>query len=104
MHKPLPASIGARLPKRRSTAALQGLRRLHSCGARAAKFHDASRVLTLSPRHFVMSTVRWIKSTSWELPFFGLPQEIPWPADVDPAIANQSPFEVEHLLNAIEQL
>jgi tetratricopeptide (TPR) repeat protein len=51
-----------------------------------------------------MSNVRWIKSTSWELPFFGLPREIPWPADVDPAIANQSPFEVEHLLNAIEQL
>lgn len=51
-----------------------------------------------------MSNVRWIKSTSWELPFFGLPQEIPWPADVDPAVANQSPFEVEHLLNAIEAL
>src|SRR4051812_34247245 len=51
-----------------------------------------------------MNPVRWIKSTSWELPFFGLPQEIPWPGNVDPAVANQTPFEVEHLLTAIEQL
>ena len=48
--------------------------------------------------------VRWIQSNSWELPFFGLPQEIPWPGDVDPAVANQMPFEMEHLLKAIEQL
>lgn len=48
--------------------------------------------------------VRWIESTSWELPFFGLPSGIPWPADVDPAEANKDPFEVEHLLRAIEAL
>ncbi len=48
--------------------------------------------------------VRWIESTSWELPFYGLPSRIPWPADVDPAVASQAPFEVEHLLRAIELL
>lgn len=48
--------------------------------------------------------VRWIESTSWELPFFGLPSRIPWPADVDPAEANKDPFEVDHLLRAIETL
>ncbi len=44
---------------------------------------------------------RWIESTSWELAFFGLPNRIPWPHDVDPAVANNDPFEVEHLLRAI---
>ena len=34
------------------------------------------------------TAVNWIDSTSWEPPFFGLPQRIPWPADVDPALAN----------------
>src|SRR4051794_21727090 len=51
-----------------------------------------------------MSPVRWIESTSWELPFYGLPSRIPWPATVDAAVANQEPFDVEHLLNAIELL
>ena len=50
------------------------------------------------------SLVRWIDSTSWELPFFGLPSHIPWPAEIDPAEANREPFEVEHLLRAIELL
>lgn len=50
------------------------------------------------------SAVHWIESTSWELPFFGLPQRIPWPADVDPAEANKDPFEMDHLLRAIELL
>jgi tetratricopeptide (TPR) repeat protein len=48
--------------------------------------------------------VQWIESTSWELPFFGLPTRIPWPADVDAAIANNDPFEIEHMLLAIESL
>ena len=47
---------------------------------------------------------RWIDSTSWELDFFGLPHRIPWPANVDPAIANRDPFEMEHLLQAIESM
>ena len=51
-----------------------------------------------------MNAVRWIDSTSWELAFYGLPSHIPWPADVDPALANQEPFDVEHLLKAIELL
>src|SRR3954471_195614 len=50
------------------------------------------------------AAVRWIKSNAWELPFFGLPSEIPWPAEIDPALANQSPLDVEHLLAAIESL
>ena len=44
---------------------------------------------------------RWVDSTSWEPGFFGLPNRIPWPPDVDPAVANSDPFEVEHLLRAI---
>src|SRR3954465_1791705 len=48
------------------------------------------------------TSVRWISSNAWELPFFGLPTEIPWPAEVDPALANQTPFDVDHLLTAIE--
>ena len=47
---------------------------------------------------------RWVESTSWELDFFGLPHLIPWPEAVDPAIANQDPFEIEHLLTAIESM
>lgn len=50
------------------------------------------------------SSVQWIDSNSWEVPFFGLPTHIPWPANVDAAIANQEPFEVEHLLDAIDLL
>lgn len=49
-------------------------------------------------------TYRWIESTSWELPFFGLPYRIPWPEDVAPEVANTDPFEVEHLLRAIEAI
>jgi len=44
---------------------------------------------------------RWVESTSWELDFFGLPHRIPWPQDIDPAVANNDPFEIEHLLRAI---
>jgi tetratricopeptide (TPR) repeat protein len=47
---------------------------------------------------------RWIDSTSWELDFFGLPHRIPWPANIDPAVANRDPFEMEHLLQAIEAM
>jgi tetratricopeptide (TPR) repeat protein len=50
------------------------------------------------------SSVVWINSTSWELEFFGLPNRIPWPATVDPALANNDPFEMDHLLDAIEAL
>ena len=48
--------------------------------------------------------VVWIESTSWELPFFGLPSRIPWPSEVDPAEANKDPFEIDHLLRALELL
>ncbi len=47
---------------------------------------------------------RWIESTSWELDFFRLPHRIPWPANVNPAVANREPFEMEHLLDAIEAM
>ena len=47
------------------------------------------------------TTFRWVDSTSWELDFFGLPHRIPWPTDVDPAVANNAPFEIEHMLRAI---
>ena len=50
------------------------------------------------------SSVCWIDSASWELDFFGLPHRIPWPAELDPAVANRAPFETEHLLQAIELL
>ncbi len=49
-------------------------------------------------------SVVWIESTNWELDFFSLPHRIPWPAEVDAAIANRDPFEVDHLLDAIEAL
>lgn len=44
---------------------------------------------------------RWVESTSWELDFFGLPHRIPWPQDIDPSVANNDPFEIEHMLRAI---
>jgi tetratricopeptide (TPR) repeat protein len=47
---------------------------------------------------------RWIESTSWELPFFGLPTRIPWPENVAPELANSDPFEIEHLLDAIDAM
>jgi len=47
---------------------------------------------------------RWTESNSWELEFFGLPKRIPWPAGVDPAAANRDPFEMNHLLDAIEAM
>src|SRR5829696_7147382 len=58
----------------------------------------------ISPAMPPASSVVWIDSTSWELEFFGLPSRIPWPANVDPAVANRDPFEMEHLLDAIEAL
>jgi tetratricopeptide (TPR) repeat protein len=48
--------------------------------------------------------IRWIDSTSWELEFFGLPSRIPWPANVDPKLANSDPFEMNYLLDAIEAM
>ncbi len=50
------------------------------------------------------ATINWIDSPSWELDFFDLPHRIPWPADVEAAVAEREPFEVEHLLRAIEAL
>src|SRR5260221_13469184 len=47
---------------------------------------------------------RWIESPSWELPFFGLPSRIPWPADVPEEVANRDPFELEHMLDAIDKM
>lgn len=47
---------------------------------------------------------RWIESTSWELPFFGLPTRIPWPNDVPDEVANRTPFEMEHVLDAIDKM
>jgi len=44
----------------------------------------------------------WVESTSWELPFFGLPSRIPWPADADPNLANGENFDHPTLLRAIE--
>lgn len=49
-------------------------------------------------------TVLWIPSTSWEVPFHGLTSPIPWPAEVDPAGANADPFEMEHMVTAVERL
>ncbi len=46
----------------------------------------------------------WIDCASWELDFFGLPHHIPWPSDVDAATASKEPFEVEHLIRAIDLL
>jgi len=53
-----------------------------------------------------MSTAsyRWIESTSWELPFFGLPDRIPWPSEVPDEVANREPFELEHVLDAIDRM
>jgi len=48
--------------------------------------------------------ITWIESTSWEPAFFGLPQRIPWPSDIDPVGANRAPFEMEHMLRAIKSL
>jgi tetratricopeptide (TPR) repeat protein len=48
--------------------------------------------------------VSWIDSTSWELDFFNLPHHIPWPSEVNPEVANQDPFELDHLLTAVERL
>jgi tetratricopeptide (TPR) repeat protein len=59
------------------------------------------RALFIKP---MSAPVRWIESTSWELPFFNLPQRIPWPENVDPTEANKDPFPVEHLMEAIDAL
>ena len=47
---------------------------------------------------------RWIESTAWELPFFGLPHRIPWPLDVPDEVATHTPFEMEHVLDAIDTM
>ncbi|TCO85550.1 tetratricopeptide repeat protein [Chthoniobacter flavus] len=47
---------------------------------------------------------QWIESTSWELEFFGLPNRIPWPSNVDPKLASSDPFEMNHLLDAVESM
>ncbi|MDB6173432.1 MAG: repeat-containing protein [Chthoniobacteraceae bacterium] len=44
----------------------------------------------------------WIDCASWELDFFSLPHRIPWPNDVAPEVATNDPFELEHLVTAIE--
>ncbi len=46
----------------------------------------------------------WTESTCWELPFFGLPSRIPWPNDIPDEVANRNPFEMEHLLDAIDKM
>ena len=50
------------------------------------------------------ASFRWIETNNWELEFFGLPNRIPWPAAVDPAEAQKDPFEMNHLLDAIEAM
>jgi predicted Zn-dependent protease len=50
------------------------------------------------------SAVQWIDCRAWELDLYGLPHRIPWPADSDPKLAEQSPFDAGLLLNAIEDL
>jgi tetratricopeptide (TPR) repeat protein len=50
------------------------------------------------------SSFVWVDSTSWELPFFGLPSRIPWPADADPKKASEEPFDHETLVNTIESM
>ncbi len=49
-------------------------------------------------------TYRWIESTSWELPFFSLPTRIPWPLDIPDEVATRTPFEMEHVLDAIDAM
>jgi tetratricopeptide (TPR) repeat protein len=46
----------------------------------------------------------WVDSTSWEPAFFGLPQRIPWPADIDAAKASEDPFDHVELVRAIEMM
>lgn len=50
------------------------------------------------------NAVQWIDCQAWELDLYGLPHRIPWPADSDPKLAEQSPFDAGLLLNAIEDL
>jgi predicted Zn-dependent protease len=47
---------------------------------------------------------QWIDCQAWELDLYGLPHRIPWPADSDPKLAEESPFDAGLLLNAIEDL
>ncbi len=51
---------------------------------------------------FMNSPFRWIDSTSWELDLFGLPHQIPWPADADEKSAAEDPFDSETLVRGIE--
>src|SRR4030095_14741326 len=46
----------------------------------------------------------WVDSTSWEPAFFGLPQRIPWPADIDAAKASEDPFDHVDRARAIEMM
>jgi len=46
----------------------------------------------------------WVESTSWEPAFFGLPQRIPWPTDIDLAKASEDPFDHVELVRAIEMM
>jgi len=50
------------------------------------------------------SSYVWVDSTSWEPAFFGLPQRIPWPADIDVAKASEDPFDHVELVRAIEMM
>ncbi len=50
------------------------------------------------------ASYRWIESTSWEVPFFGLPSRIPWPVAVPDEVAQRNPFEMEHMLDAIDAM
>ena len=50
------------------------------------------------------TAVRWIESKAWELDLYGLPHRIPWPADADPALANETPFDTPTLMRGIEAL
>jgi tetratricopeptide (TPR) repeat protein len=47
---------------------------------------------------------QWIDCQAWELDLYGLPHRIPWPADADPKLAEEAPFDAGLLLNAIEDL
>lgn len=50
------------------------------------------------------ANITWIDCNHWELEFHGLPNRIPWPAEVSADAANQTPLDLDHLLDAIERL
>jgi tetratricopeptide (TPR) repeat protein len=49
-------------------------------------------------------TYVWIDCASWELDFFHLPHRIPWPSAVPLEVSKKEPFELEHLLQAIDSM